>query len=146
MHTRWVVFLQKFSFMVKQRTDRNNRIVDALSNRTSLLPSVHNTISRLHSLTGLYATDKDLSAIWKQFQQCLLTRDYSIQQEFLFKGNHLCIPGTSLHQQIILDYHGGGLVAHGGRDRTLELVQSIFYWSKLRRDLHNIQSSTSLPN
>ena len=31
--------------------------------------------------------------------------------------------------------HNGALKGHFGRDKTLALVQSNFYWSKLKRDV-----------
>ncbi|GJU15283.1 putative reverse transcriptase domain-containing protein, partial [Tanacetum coccineum] len=47
--------------------------------------------------------------------------DFNIHDGFLFKGNQLCIPDTSLRLKIIKELHGEG---HVGRDRTLKLVLS----------------------
>ncbi|GKC18156.1 hypothetical protein Tco_1014938, partial [Tanacetum coccineum] len=41
--------------------------------------------------------------------------DFNIHDGFLFKGNQLCIPDTSLRLKIIKELHGEG---HVGRDHT----------------------------
>jgi hypothetical protein len=58
-----------------------------------------------------------------------------LQDGFLFKHNHLCIPQCSLREAIIKEAHGGGLAGHFGRDKTLALVQENFIWPKMVRDV-----------
>ncbi|XP_022854341.1 uncharacterized protein LOC111375708, partial [Olea europaea var. sylvestris] len=44
----------------------------------------------------------------------------------------LCFPDCSLRQQIISELHNEG---HFGRDKTLALVSSDYYWPKLSSDI-----------
>ncbi|GKA06502.1 putative nucleotidyltransferase, ribonuclease H [Tanacetum coccineum] len=66
-HGRWLAFLEKFTFVVKHKTGVSNRAADALSRRSGLL--------------GVQAGEKP---------------DFFLHDGFLFKGNQLCIPDSSL--------------------------------------------------
>ncbi|GKB47908.1 putative nucleotidyltransferase, ribonuclease H [Tanacetum coccineum] len=55
---------------------------------------------------------------------------FFLHDGFLFKGNQLCIPDSSLRVQIIKELHGEGYV---GRDRTLQLVQASYFWLTMRK-------------
>ncbi|KAJ0540763.1 putative nucleotidyltransferase, Ribonuclease H [Helianthus annuus] len=58
--------------------------------------------------------------------------DFLLHDGFLFKGNQLCIPDSSLRLKIIKELHGEG---HVGRDRTLQLVQASYYWPTMRKEV-----------
>jgi hypothetical protein len=58
--------------------------------------------------------------------------DYVILNGYPFRGLQLCIPDNSLREQIIRELHGEG---HFGRNKTLALVSSDYYWPKLTSDV-----------
>ncbi|GJR41827.1 putative nucleotidyltransferase, ribonuclease H [Tanacetum coccineum] len=58
--------------------------------------------------------------------------DFVLHDGFLFIGNQLCIPYSSLRLQIIKELHGEG---HVGRDRTLQLVQASYLWPTMRKEV-----------
>ncbi|GJT42570.1 putative reverse transcriptase domain-containing protein, partial [Tanacetum coccineum] len=58
--------------------------------------------------------------------------DFFQHNGFLFKGNQLCIPDSSLRLQIIKELHGEG---HVGRDNSLQLVQASYFWSTMRKEV-----------
>ncbi|GJV32643.1 putative reverse transcriptase domain-containing protein [Tanacetum coccineum] len=57
--------------------------------------------------------------------------DFFLHNGFLFKGNQLCIPDSSLRLQIIKELHGEG---HVGRDRILQLVQASYFRPTMRKE------------
>ncbi|KAH7568724.1 hypothetical protein JRO89_XS06G0037300 [Xanthoceras sorbifolium] len=68
-------------------------------------------------------------------------RDFLVVDGFLFHGNQLCVPDSSLRFQIIKELHGEG---HVGRDRTLQLVKSNYFWPTIRREVERYMVNTQL--
>ena len=63
--------------------------------------------------------------------------DYVMLNGYLLCGLQLCIPNCSLREQILRELHGEG---HFGRDKTLALVSSDYYWPKLTSNVtHYVQ-------
>ncbi|GJZ68694.1 putative reverse transcriptase domain-containing protein [Tanacetum coccineum] len=58
--------------------------------------------------------------------------DFFLHDGFLFKGNQLWIPDSSLRLQVIKELHGEG---HVVRDRTLQLVQASYFWPTMRKEV-----------
>ena len=61
--------------------------------------------------------------------------DFLIQEGLLFKGGQLCIPKSSMRDNIIQEKHSGELSDHFGLDKTLELVRRNYFWPKLQKDV-----------
>ncbi|XP_028556926.1 uncharacterized protein LOC110109044 [Dendrobium catenatum] len=141
LHARWIMFLQRFSFTIKHKPGKDNRVADALSRKTVLLTKLQTEITGLECLKELYETDPDFGTIWKQCIDSLPCDGYSIRHGFLFKQDLLCIPVSSWRQQLIREAHGGGLAAHIGRDNTLRQLQCRFFWPRIRRDTFRLVDS-----
>ncbi|GLT37652.1 hypothetical protein SLA2020_119560 [Shorea laevis] len=82
----------------------------------------------------LYEDDPDFSNIWQATSNQAFPQ-YHCQQDYLFKGNRLCVPRCSLQDSIIWEAHNGGLAGHFGRDKTLALAKESFYWPKLGQNV-----------
>lgn len=108
-----------------------NRAADALSRRHGLLTTMHTTVPGFSTFAELYASDPFFARILSDVEQNLTT-DYTLQDGFLFKGLRMCVPTCSLRLQIIRELHCEG---HVGRDRTLHLVTTSYFWPSLRKDV-----------
>lgn len=130
-HASWFAYLQQFTFVIKHKAGVLNKVADALSRRQSLLATLHATVTGFSMLPDLYPSDVFFGKLWDD-AVAGLSSEYFVLDGFLFRGIRLCIPESSLRLQIIKELHGEG---HVGRDCTLHLVTSSYFWPSLRRDV-----------
>ncbi|GJR74756.1 putative nucleotidyltransferase, ribonuclease H [Tanacetum coccineum] len=130
-HGRWLAFLEKFTFVVKHKTGVSNRAADALSRRSNLLVSMQVDVPGLDVIREQLTLDPYFSNVLQGVQSGQKP-DFNIHDGFIFKGNQLCIPHTSLRLKIIKELHGEG---HVGRDHTLQLVQASYFWPTMRKEV-----------
>ena len=57
--------------------------------------------------------------------------DFLLHDGYSFRFCKLCIPSTSLRDYLIWELHTEGLVGHYDREKTIEVVESLFYWPSL---------------
>ncbi|GJW74936.1 putative nucleotidyltransferase, ribonuclease H [Tanacetum coccineum] len=130
-HGRWLAFLEKFTFVVKHKTSVSNRATDALSRRSGLLVTMQVDVPGLDVIRNIVAVDPYFLVVLHGVQAGEKL-DFFLHNGFLFKGNQLCIPDSSLRLQIIKELHGEG---HVSRDHTLQLVQASYFWPTMRKDV-----------
>ena len=102
-HLKWVDFLQSYTFVLKHRRGKSNRVADALSRRHLLLTQMQIEVVGFKELTNLYPEDPDFAESWKACTVPITLDntkwlDFIIQEGMLFKGNQLCIPKSSMRK------------------------------------------------
>jgi hypothetical protein len=139
-HSKWVEFLQSYMFVLKHRSGKSNKVVDALSQRTVLLNTMSVVVVSLECVKGLYEEDADFAEAWKACKEPWSLDqtpflDYHIQEGFLFKNQQLCIPHSSLQLNLIRELHNGGLGGHCGMEKTTTLVKEQYFWPNINKDV-----------
>lgn len=131
-HAKWAAYIQQFSFVIKHKSGVLNRVADALSRRSSLLTEMRTQLLGFEGVRYLLTDDLYFGNILTKISEGGPT-EFHLQDGFLFKGNQLCIPDSSLRLKIIKELHNEG---HMGRDKTFELIAASYFWSTLRRDVY----------
>jgi hypothetical protein len=62
--------------------------------------------------------------------------EYLIQDGLLFKGNQLCIPKSSMRENLLKKNHSGGLAGQFGHDKTFVQLNSLYYYPGMRTDVN----------
>nr|GEV79699.1 RNA-directed DNA polymerase [Tanacetum cinerariifolium] len=89
-----------------------------LSRKTTLLVSISNEVLGFDLIKELYTSDEDFGNIWMELETKQNQGEFILLDGYLFKGNRLCIPKTSLKRQMVKEIHAKGLSALG-RDKTI---------------------------
>ena len=132
MHARWISFIQCFTFVIKHKSRKSDRVADALSCKTACLVSLRAEVFGFEQLKVLYADDEDFAEPWRACKEGNARKGFHLEDDFLFRIDQLCIPRTSLREKLMQELHSGGL---GGK--TLHLLQERFYWPRAKRDVAN---------
>lgn len=130
-HASWIAYLQQFTFVVKHKSGVTNRVADALSRRSHLLTTMKVEVIGFDLLPELIDEDRYFAKFVEKVKDGD-TDEFMLVDGFLFKGNQLCIPESSLRLKIIKELHEEG---HVGRDRTLHLVSQSYFWPSMRREV-----------
>ena len=128
MHVRWISFLQRFDFVIRHQNGKENKVADALSRKSSLLTILSMEIEAFKHLPNLYGEDVDFAMTWTKCSHYTKAEDFHIMEGYLFKGDQLCIPHTSLLEALLKEAHSGGLAGHFGQDKTFEIIFKRYYW------------------
>lgn len=91
-----------------------NKVADALSRRHTLLTVMAIETLGFEEVKVLLRTDDDFGPIMNvvESKECF---DYVLEDGYLFRGDSLCIPKTSLRLLIVQELHNQG---HIGKDKT----------------------------
>ncbi|KAG7556876.1 Integrase catalytic core [Arabidopsis suecica] len=138
-HARWLEFIETFPYVIKYKKGKENIVADALSRRHALISTMEAKVMGFEHIKGLYEEDPDFKEAFKETSKAAYGSFYQ-HDGFLFKDKRLCIPQGSMRELLISEAHGGGLMGHFGRDKTLSVLMEHFFWPHLRRDVERFCS------
>lgn len=116
-HASWIAYLQQFTFSIRHKSRKLNRVADALSRRHTLLTAMHVSVPGFTTFSELYEYDPYFSSVLAEVKDGAC-HNFTMTDGFLFKGIQLCIPDCSFRVSLIKKLHVEG---HVGCDRTLQL-------------------------
>ena len=131
-HLKWVEFLHSYTFVLKHRSGKSNKVIDSLSRRQLFLTKMQIEVVEFKELKNLYPKDCDFGEAWKAYIKYITLDkmkwlDFIIQDGMLLKGSHLYIPRSSTRENLIKEKHSGGLTGNFGRDKNISLVVENYY-------------------
>ena len=128
--------MQSYTFVLKYRSRKTYKVVNALSRRVTLLRTTTTKLTRLQLMNTDYEVDEDFTNAWKASKETWSVNItqylyYFIQEGYIFEGHQLCIPRGSLQENLIRELPNEGLGGHFGIDKTKSLVEGKYYWSRM---------------
>ncbi|VVA15199.1 Hypothetical predicted protein, partial [Prunus dulcis] len=104
---------------------------------TNLACALAEEVVGFEFMKELYETE-DFQEIWVECVRNELMKDYHINERYLFKGNQLFVPVSSLRDKLIRDLHGVTLSGHLGNDKTIASMEERYLLAHLKRDVSTI--------
>jgi transposase InsO family protein len=139
-HAKWVEYMQNFTFVIKHISGTANKVVDALSRKCLILQEFRVKTLGFDNLKEMYRDDADFKEAYEACENPVLRdrsqwTEYMIQDGLLFRGNQLCIPKSSMRENLLKEKHSGGLAGHFGHDKTFAQLNGSYYWPGMRTDV-----------
>jgi hypothetical protein len=139
-HGKWVEFMQNFTFVIKHISGNANKFIDALRRKCLILQEFHEKTLGFDILEDMY---KDVSDFKDAYEACEnpVLRDKIqwienlIHDGLLFKGNQLCMPKSSMRENLLKEKHSGELGGHLGHEKIFVTLNSFYYWPGMRIDV-----------
>ena len=124
-----VEFLQDYTYVLKHKAEVENRVADALSHHRALLSVMSTEVVSYEKIKNTYESCPDFENIYTVLRDSLTHKvdGFLLQDGYQLRCRLLCISRTSLREFLVWELHGGGLVGHLGRNKTIEAVKHHFY-------------------
>jgi hypothetical protein len=131
-HAKWVEYMQKFTFVIKHIYGTANKVVGALSRKCLILQEFRVKTLGFDNLKDMYIDDPYFKDTYEECENPVLQYrsqwiKYLIQDGLWFKGNQLCIPKSSMRENLLKEKHNGGLVGHFSHDKTFTQLNNLYY-------------------
>jgi hypothetical protein len=74
----------------------------------------------------LYKDDGDFVYVYNACKKLWRLKKFYKLDGYLFKESRLCVPSSSMHELLVREAHGGGLIGHFGVVKTLVVLHEHF--------------------
>jgi hypothetical protein len=128
-HAQWMEFIETFPYVIKYKQGKENIVADALSRRYALISTLNAKLLGFEYVKELYVNDDDFASVFAACEKAAFGKFYRIDG-YLFRENRLCVPNSSMHELLVREAHGGGLMGHFGVRKTLDVLHEHFFLAK----------------
>jgi hypothetical protein len=132
--------MQNITFFINHISGNANKVVDSLSRKCLILQEFRLKTLGFDSLKEMYRDDSNFQDAYEACENPILrdrsqSIEYLIQDGLLFKGNQLCIPKSSMRENLLKEKHSGGLVGHFSHHKTFLQLNNLYYYPGMRTDV-----------
>jgi hypothetical protein len=128
-HAKWVEFIETFPYVIKYKQGKENIVADALSRRYAIVSTLNAKLLGFEYVKELYANDDDFASVYGACEKAAFGKFYRLDG-YLFRGNQLCVPNSSMRELLVREAHGGDLMGHFGVRKTLDVLHEHFFFAK----------------
>ena len=137
--------------MLKHISGEANKVADALNRKSLVFQEGKIQVLGLKFMKELYEQDSDFQEAFKACKNPMHFDkgkwiEFMIQDGLLFRNSQLCIPKSSMRDNLIRNKHSGGLANHFGHDKTFEQLQHFYYWPRMRSEVQSLQADARFFN
>jgi hypothetical protein len=136
-HAKWVDFIETFPYAIKYKQGKENIVADALSRRYAFVSTLNAKLLGFEYVKELYANDDDFVSVYGASEKATFRKFYRLDG-YLFRGNQLCVPNSSMSKLLVREAHRGGLMGHFGIRKTLDVLHELIFWPKMKRDVEKV--------
>jgi hypothetical protein len=112
----------------------------SLSRRYILLSQLDCQTFRLESIKEQYALDPEFKDVLLNCNEGRTWSKFVVNDGFVLRANRLCISVGSVRLLLVQEAQGGRLMRHFGAKKTEDVLDSHFFWPKMRRDVEQFVS------
>ena len=89
--------------MLRHKSGRENKVADALSRRSHLLTKISVIVPCFEEIRREYCDDHGFGCIYTDLFNGEFSEhpNFSIHDGYLFHGNQLCLPATSIREYVL---------------------------------------------